>query len=1227
MPKFPMDVPDKTIFEASPDIFYQFNESEKSWIKVDGFNVSMDLATPLKDGLMSSDDLRKLQGLLLPPPNSAMSAKSCSFTFDSGTFGFRSSQNHLNIDHELTLIDKDEKGFNVERKEVWQIHENTYGINFGVNLDTFIRELENRESLVYKKTMGPQGPKGDSGKDGIDELETGPKGRTGTDGANTSFPGFLATEDRGFLEGDGNRAIVDVTMEPISQDENFIVVTRANIGNPELCPKFIRPKKINSKWLLVIDERPPVRILIEECSPLICGVTKCAPDAAKTVIRTFCSTRLYYLDFQPIETIIRNRFDELLQELKQTKELITEELLKSMIDLFTEQKLAICCALENCESRRENQRHRNIIDGERIQGAQAGFSIEVDGEDVRNYQDTDPDKDCQDEAEDQAGENEQDVATGETQSPETCLRVTGSNNTTERSATLELEAGTYMVTVRAGALAQGEVGCCFYTGIGMAENVYKALIDDPAKVGPGMEGLFPRMTPYNGRMAFFYLKDGVEVRVDTPNTGNFRTRGQCEPPSCGFTFEFTHDGGPVRGIYTGGDDERIKFANATISIPATGSQRVALEAAARAAAAEAAIQAARDQIAEFGVRLAGVPVLPPGTPTTTPIPPTLTVEIPFRGSFSDEGIMEFCIVGAEEPEPEPTMPLREMCDSGYENQLALDAKTNSVQVSEQDIEIDETPREFTLASDEIFENQGGRFLRFNLPKTGTYQIEFIDGAFYDAQIVNGEFGRFCPEGCVIINDTTGAKAIVGSDNRIPPGWTVQPDPDGILPPIEERFVSGFLVTMEMYDAAIQNDSETFYQVLIDSGTFINVAADPLYDGLQNSLVPDEVSLDTEQLMADIRTKIRGYTGLTTFLYKGFKERSDVEAMSLIQSLPPLGSFLTALEANEIYFGQFVQITTATTELDIFFKDNSKYNGLRQPQFTQNRGSVSLRVRCVDNIAAECDEPLFKSKIDCRFRDRETNALIVNLPPGTFVMTVTDCCCFGNEGFHGKIIARYNAIGGDVVTLTNPDVGSFPDDVEASNNYLGNSFGFQHIGGDVKIWIPQSNRQGIMEVEIQKQECFDLVGPDINTSMTAPEDAVESDPSFTGEFVPCDMSLEHLNFYEVGWKSKACCGAFLEAGGTKWIVVFRSLGADSSCGGGESEDTDCIRHGLNIGVHPAIAFPTLDGKLFLGKPTSFQRFFRDINLEATILGNIIAGDVFESVNNPGDVIKAIIFPQN
>lgn len=1186
--RFPENAEDGTIFEAAEGIFYQFNKKERSWIKVDGFTITEEPATALAPGLMESDDLRKLNDLLLPPPHTTMTAPQCSFTFESGVFGFRSSREHLFIEHELVLRDRDEQGFEVDRREVWQIHENTYGINFRVNVPKLLTEIEAQGNLAYRKTIGPRGPKGDPGGDGVDDLETGPQGAKGEDGANYPFGGFLSEEQTGFLAGDGNRGITDIRMEEVSADENYLVATRAIIGNPDLCPAFVLPKKLDSKWITVVDERPPERIIVDECDPTICGVIQCAPDSRSGIIQTFCSTRLYFLDFQPLEEAIRTQFENLVTELKATKEQVTLELMKAMIDLFTEQKLSLCCAYENCLSRRENQRHRNIIDSARIQAAQANFSIVVDGEDRRNYLETDPDKDCPPEEEElEAVENEEPVARVRKTPPPPPLEylsfqaksnpvgtgsiVSGNPPSLLLGETADLPAGEYRADFVELQVSVNEQSGCFFTGLGVNQTTYEQLRADPSKLGPGFDQIFAQLEPYNRRFSFFYQTDQGETSFNHPDTGNFKDRQKCIDQSNQFvpSFEFTHIGGQIRFEYTGHTQQVDELTGATMTIDGQ--------------------------------------------------------TIPFRGSFSHGGAVSLHLTRLDEPEPSATEGVRQECEP-FDVDVTLDSAQHSFKYTREDLGL--TPKEATVIPNAA-ETQTGSPLEVELPSAGTFDIEFVSGSYFDAKIVWGEYGTVCLDSCVIRRGD--AIRILEPGEIIPEGWQIVPQ-DGVTPRTAEQFSGGFLVTQEMYRTAVDNDEKAFAEALTASGGVINQDPD-FYKGLENALYPDDVNVDISRLMNDIRNQFRPYDNSRVAVkYEGYETTSDLRSKTLLQSFASVGGFISAEDNETQSVGQKMRVTVAEppklelhlNEVELRNQDGKidpedKSKSFEQPAISPNAGEVLLRVRCVQTEFTGCAEPLVRTRIDCKYRDKEPNALIVELEPNNYVVTISDCCCLGGNGYEGRIALKHRGVDGEQV-LTNPRLGDFSDEADAREYYVGNSFSFQHMGGELKIWVPETNMQsGVMEIEIQTADCFD-VEEVIGTAVTASDDEV------FGEFQPCDMSLDQIMFYQFGWKAKACCGAHVEVGGIEWLVIKRSFGDDTTCGGGESPTTDCMREGIRTGIHPAIAYPTADGVHFLGKPTGgFQRFFREVNLESTIIAKIKAGESIATVNNPENNIESIIFP--
>jgi hypothetical protein len=276
----------------------------------------------------------------------------------------------------------------------------------------------------------------------------------------------------------------------------------------------------------------------------------------------------------------------------------------------------------------------------------------------------------------------------------------------------------------------------------------------------------------------------------------------------------------------------------------------------------------------------------------------------------------------------------------------------------------------------------------------------------------------------------------------------------------------------------------------------------------------------------------------------------------------------------------------------------------------------------------CAAPALELDINCLTNTNSLNAISADLPAGDYVAEVSDCCCVSLiqqeegtiAGVTGVISMQYNsAATGELTTLSNPDLGSFSDFNTALNTYLGNSFGFSHQGGSIRAWSNAQNpggSSGTIRLTIRTKACVD----------TAPvvDGTVPPTIQFP-EFTTCDMTLDQILFYEAGWKSKACCGVYVEIEGTKWLVVQRSIGADTSCGGGESEHSDCIVKAQEFGFYPAAAFPTIDGRHFFGKPTSgSQSMFRENELETLILEAIAAGQILDKAGDP-TVITAIIFP--
>jgi len=370
---FPQNPNDGDLFEASPGLFYQYDAAQNCWIRVEGLD-SIGFATPLEPGLMAPEDFQKLQSIVLPPPQASIKSEDCDFTFAEGELRLTSTDDSLTISPNVEL-----RAGEIREVIPFQVHENTAAYDFSVNLERLIERLQSAGALIETQIQGRQGLKGEPGQDGRDELDTGPQGEDGPSGQNSVFPGSLVNDPLSIqLNADAqNRAIVDIRTEK-TEEGNFLVATRANIGDPTICVNNIQPQNFTSKLLLAID--PSIREIVQ--------------PAADRLDCKACRPALYAVDIRAILEALNTRFEELVAELKESKEELYTEWLRSLVLTFNEQKAALCCALENCTTKRRNTTDRRFLETNRIQAAQADQHLVLDGDQDRRIIDTNVGRDC-----------------------------------------------------------------------------------------------------------------------------------------------------------------------------------------------------------------------------------------------------------------------------------------------------------------------------------------------------------------------------------------------------------------------------------------------------------------------------------------------------------------------------------------------------------------------------------------------------------------------------------------------------------------------------------------------------------------------------------------------------------------------------------------------------------------------------------------------------------------
>lgn len=439
MTGFPKNPDDGEVYQVNDQVVYQFNKSKNCWIKLSGPNVG--LATIQEPGLMSKDDFIKINEILLPVFDTTITGEYCDdLKFEEGRVDITSSNDDIKVEAALKMYNPN----GVVQEKDFVIHNNTIGIDFRINMPRLIEELNLRNALTYKTRIGDQGDKGDRGKPGINNLDTGPIGDKGPDGISASFPGTIDEDLNQALPT--NRAIVDVRND--EDNPRKIIVVIGNIGKPGVGPTTVSWKNKNSQWIMGLS------------GAFNCNVPQeCAPS------------HIVYVDIGPILDKIEDKFSGVLENIRSEKEKISEGFIKSLSNVFSAQRQAVCCALESTLSRKVNQKIRNIMSNGRYQAAQAHYAFKVESNSNNQYERV-PSQDRPNPYGFLPGAQDQDpsskvIVNGDlSQNPvqfdcDDCfvqLTIDKTNLGSNRSVSVDLPSGLYVATI---------IDCCmFYEGLG-----------------------------------------------------------------------------------------------------------------------------------------------------------------------------------------------------------------------------------------------------------------------------------------------------------------------------------------------------------------------------------------------------------------------------------------------------------------------------------------------------------------------------------------------------------------------------------------------------------------------------------------------------------------------------------------------------------------------------------------------------------------------------------------
>lgn len=324
MNTFPPNPKHGDIYEYKTGLLYQYDAGVNGWIPVISNSSLLELATPIRNGVMSSVDLKKLNRLVLPFPQSTIIGNDCDFAFNRGLIELSSGDEFIGVEGLVKIRNVDDVGDDIEKLIDFHIHQHTFGFDFTLNLPNLVEELIRLGQIRIQGSTGDKGDKGPKGDNGINQILAGPPGDKGEQGDAPECQLTVELEPVSANPKFGlNKAFVDVRIKdhPTDRFKYYLEFDRQSIGNDNRAATRLNIEDFGSYWVVAVANA------------------------------TAGNKQIFYLDVEPIINAIRNKFLEQVELLKAGYESITKHWVQTMSDLFDEQKAALCCALENCISK------------------------------------------------------------------------------------------------------------------------------------------------------------------------------------------------------------------------------------------------------------------------------------------------------------------------------------------------------------------------------------------------------------------------------------------------------------------------------------------------------------------------------------------------------------------------------------------------------------------------------------------------------------------------------------------------------------------------------------------------------------------------------------------------------------------------------------------------------------------------------------------------------------
>jgi hypothetical protein len=192
----------------------------------------------------------------------------------------------------------------------------------------------------------------------------------------------------------------------------------------------------------------------------------------------------------------------------------------------------------------------------------------------------------------------------------------------------------------------------------------------------------------------------------------------------------------------------------------------------------------------------------------------------------------------------------------------------------------------------------------------------------------------------------------------------------------------------------------------------------------------------------------------------------------------------------------------------------------------------------------------------------------------------------------------------------------------ASSALPNKLNVQFVDGKPQCPTPQPSSASVAALGDQLLSNIDEPKQDANLFRAYSASFINSAQPL--DDISVEISSSKINWFENSWKSGRSCGVVVRLAGQDYIIFKRSIGDDYKCGGGEVASEPYIANFISHIGHPAIAWPTFDGKTFAPINSDKTIFRYDLKMNSLLEQEFNKGN-FVSLRGELRELNKVLFP--